>query len=370
MGRDGVGDYSRCLALECVRQGHPCSLLSFQDPFITEPTYLTEDESIAILRLPASLPLAKRVQLGQRFIETCNPDWISLQFVCYGFHPKGILFHMEQAFPDLVRGRKLHIMFHELWIGISLDSSLKERFMGWIQRQSLLRLVRRLNPQVCHSSNTVYTTLLNQHRIPASILPLFGSIPISSKVADSWLFPLLQQQGIQITPETRDQFWIVGFFGSLHLNWPPEPLFTHLQKAAEYAKRRVIFTGLGRIGSGLVLWEHIRATYEGSIQFLHLGEQPTERVSEWMNSLDAGIATIPYALIGKSSSVTAMLEHGLPVICNRDDYQVPFPLPLEDPRVYKVGSDFATHFASYLQRVSPQSRLPDITTHFLADLDL
>jgi hypothetical protein len=51
-----------------------------------------------------------------------------------------------------------------------------------------------------------------------------------------------------------------------------------------------------------------------------------------LRALDLGISANPLALTGKSGSVAAMREHGLPVCIVRDDFrlragQTPFPAP-------------------------------------------
>jgi hypothetical protein len=51
--------------------------------------------------------------------------------------------------------------------------------------------------------------------------------------------------------------------------------------------------------------------------FLEKGELPTDLISSYLQSADFGVATSPLSLIGKSGSVAAMLEHGLPVVVSR-----------------------------------------------------
>jgi hypothetical protein len=102
-----------------------------------------------------------------------------------------------------------------------------------------------------------------------------------------------------------------------------------------------------------------------------LGEQPSTRVSEVLNTVNFGIATSPYGLLGKSATVAAMFEHGLPVIVNREDG----PAAPEDPRdqpdhalVIRLGHDFARRLAS-AKRGEPCRRLPAAAAQFLADLE-
>lgn len=321
-GRDGVGDYTRLLAQECVRQGCECGLISLNDKFSpqrSESSFEVDSSPIFMLRLPSTLTWQERIQEAKEFLSQFQPDWVSLQFVPYGFQEKGIVWGLDQWLRELTQGRKLQIMFHELWIGEHQGASLKDRTIGTVQKYFVLRLVQQLKPQVVHTSNETYVAILKHYGIPAIRLPMFGAIPVTQNRGDSWLFPQLQELGLEIYPENRDQFWLFGFFGALHPIWPPEPLFTYLEQASAQYQRKIALLSIGRLGPGEDLWNTLAKNYSSQFTFLKLGESTPAKISEFFNSIDFGIATSPYALIGKSASVAAMLEHGLAVIVNRDD---------------------------------------------------
>ena len=63
----------------------------------------------------------------------------------------------------------------------------------------------------------------------------------------------------------------------------------------------------------------LRDRYQAEIDFRRLGEQSLENISQFLGSVHFGVATTPLSLIGKSSCTAAMLDHGLPVIVNRND---------------------------------------------------
>ena len=90
-GRDGVGDYTRRLAAECIRQGHECRMVSLRDrgKYGSEMQEC-EGVQIACLRCPASMAGEERIRQAREFLDAFQPDCISLQFVPYAFHPKGI----------------------------------------------------------------------------------------------------------------------------------------------------------------------------------------------------------------------------------------------------------------------------------------
>jgi hypothetical protein len=365
--RDGVGDYTRDLARECKEQGHTCILLALHDRHLTAP-FSEDDEEFPTLRVSPAMNWRARSLCAERFLNQHNPDWVSFQFVCYGFQDRGIVRDFANNSPSLVRHRRAHVMFHELWTG-GPRARLKERLNGTIQKFFILKWCRNVNPRVVHTSNAVYADLLLRHGIPARRLPLFGSIRIGDANADDWVFDRLAKAGLSITAETRASFWLFGIFGTLHPIWPPEPLLTEIKAAANSAKRSIVLISIGRIGSGAELWRQLARNYSPEICFLTLGELPGEVVSSVFNSLDFGIATTPMALLGKSASATAMLEHGLPLIVNRDKSEAPLSRSDEtvSPLVIRLNAQFAANLFM-VRRIPPRSRLAATASQFLNDL--
>src|SRR5207244_3283464 len=95
------------------------------------------------------------------------------------------------------------------------------------------------------------------------------------------------------TEYQRDGLWLFGIFGALHSIWPPEPLLTYLNRAASAAKKKPVIVSIGRMGPGAKIWEQMARDYSGRFTFVRLGEQPMERVSEFLSFIDYGIATSP-----------------------------------------------------------------------------
>jgi hypothetical protein len=92
-------------------------------------------------------------------------------------------------------------------------------------------------------------------------------------------------------------------------------------------------------------------------------------VSSVLNSLDFGIATTPLALLGKSASATAMLEHGLPLIVNRDESSVPLSDSNEavSQLVIRLNNQFSNSLAM-ARRTRPSAGLARTACQFLNDL--
>ena len=111
-GSGGVADYTLLLAHECARLGHDMALLGLCDDrangILEAPT---------LLRLGAGLATRERISTARRWIEAFAPDAVSLQFVCFGFHPRGLCWRAADWLRNILGARPVQIMFHELWIG-------------------------------------------------------------------------------------------------------------------------------------------------------------------------------------------------------------------------------------------------------------
>ncbi len=339
---DGVGDYTTLLAQECARHGHDVTCIALNDPFIKQSV-----ESERLARFSSHTPWRDRAKRARAVLETFAPDWISLQFVCYGFHPRGFSGGVNPFFNKIFAGWPLQVFFHELWLGENCGAPRKERAFGWLQRRGVLAMLRSLAPRLVHTSNEAYVHLLGLRGITARRLPLFGPLPLPDAA-----------------PVRKPGTLTFCLFGTLHPIWPPEPLFSHLRAF----DLRVTFAHAGRIGSGEALWSRMEREYRGAISFRRLGELPPQEIANFFASCDFGIATTPWAIIGKSASVAAMIDAGLPVIVNRDDIQFSgFDAPAPDhPLLLRMEEDLPDQLFT-TAREAPRLRLPEIADQFLAD---
>ena len=317
-GKDGVGDYTRLLAAECTRQGHPSCTLALNDSFVTAGP-LESHGAVPCLRIGQREPWTTRTGRARTFLNAFKPDRISLQLVCYGWNPKGIAHGIGPMLADLIGRTPLQMLLHETWIGVEQGTSLKDRIMGSIQRHYVRRILRTLRPAVVHTTNPAWQALLARNNIKAQLLPLFGLIPIADEPASNWLLDELSEQGVDLTPGNRNSNWAFVLFGSLHPAWPTEPLFSQLRVFGEQTGRRIVIIAAGRMTHGDKLWEAMRTRYTGAFAFCRLGQRSPDQISALFQFADFGIATTPWAIIGKSATVSSMLDHGLPVIVNRDE---------------------------------------------------
>jgi hypothetical protein len=345
-GKDGVGDYTRTLADECSRIGHQPFLLSLNDAWIDTPL-----RGQTLLRLGAKMSWSERVQQARAFVAEVAPQIVSLQFVPYSFHPAGLPFVLPQALRVVIGLVPVQIMFHEIWIGAQIHAPRKSRAIGFCQRKMVQALAKKLNCRTIHTSNLAYVQLLNRYEIAAKHLPLFGSVPI----APQWK---KKEQG------NRDVLRL-GMFGSIHPEWSADnllPLLTDLGKPIELFH-------VGRIGPGETIWRDLRKRYGSVIELFRFGEQPLERISQLLLSANFGVATTPLALIGKSSCVAAMLDHGLPVFVNRNDIHFAgiSEADATSELIIPVDETFPERLRS-ARRQPPKPRLPEITAQFLNDI--
>jgi glycosyltransferase involved in cell wall biosynthesis len=344
-GRDGVGDYTRALAAECTRFGHETFLLSLNDPWLTG----SQTES-AELRLGARMSWPDRVDAARAYLTQNGAEIVSLQFVPYSFHPTGLNFALPQIVRALIGQTRTHCMFHEIWIGSHTGAPLQAKVLGFCQRKTIQAVVKTLTYRTFHTSNIVYAQLLARYGIDAKLLPLFGSVPV-----------------VAMPNETRrtDGPLSLGLFGSVHQEWNPDEMLAALRKLG----RPIRLSHVGRIGPGESVWRDLSGRYQQEIEFCRLGEQSLENISQFLGSVDFGVATTPLSLIGKSSCTAAMLDHGLPVIVNRNDIHfrgIPEVAPISELLI-PFDENFLERLAT-VKRRPPRPRLPLVAAQFLNDL--
>jgi hypothetical protein len=305
-GRDGVGDYTRQLASACVELGHSCLLVSICD-VVDEASQIGDFQLIRrrdILHASAEQQAALQATITQ-----WQPDWHSLQFVCFAFHPKGFvhaLFSFLSVLPD---GASRHIMFHELWIRQAPMMPFKLRILGLLQRLQILRAIKRWKPHQCHTSHALYHAILSENQISSKELPLFGNIPIAPP-ADNGVSTLLSNH----KTATSVRIVIVPF--SQLDRWEVLEAMTRLHALACSAELTLHIVQVGVDRNGESRWAQIKQFCEQwGWECDQLGPQDTTTVSQLMQVADFGMNSAHIQMCQKSGAVLSMLEHGLPVLC-------------------------------------------------------
>jgi len=366
-GRDGVGDYTRRLAGACAERGHRCAILALHDPHTDR--ILDGDGPVPLQRLPASLPWSERIDATERLAAAFAPDWVSWQFVAYGFSPQGLVPAELERLAAGLRPARRHLMWHELWLGLESGAGLRARWQGAWQRRTAHRFLRQLQPDCVQTSNRTYQAALAQRGTAATVLPLFGNVTIApgpggaEPALAAWLGS---------DDASRHAAFVALTFGTLHPQWKPAATADWLVRTARARSRRPALIVAGRAGRQA---DAARAMFvQRGVEVTVLGEQDEATISRLLRHADCGIAGHPWALLGKSGVVAAMREHGLPIVVPRNDWQLRGGLPTsgeaEDPLIAPLAALDATGTRHWLSaRRPPAATLPSIAAQFLHTLD-
>jgi len=296
-GKDGVGDYTRRLCGELVRTGNIVKILSLSDchadSFINE-YQVVEETNIFVYRIPMSTSINQRFLWTQEVINDFQPDWISLQFVPYSFNPKGLPFWLPSFLNKLKGNYHWHIMFHELWLGIDIESSFKHKCIGRLQQLIIEKLVHKTNPYFISTQNKLYQFFLKSHNISADILPICGNIPLTAIKKES------------------NEFTQFVLFGTIHPGAPFKDFVDDLITNSKSFKKPIKFVFIGKNGSELIpfttVLENCNICYEV------LGIQTEKIISQVLIDSDYGISTTPYFQTEKSGVYAAYREHQINTI--------------------------------------------------------
>jgi len=363
-GRDGVGDYTTRLAGEFRSQGHKSWIIAINDRHLQpapgfESNVGAVDRMQMDSRLSSSTGWLQRIRTIQRAVVEYQPDWVSLQYVPYGFHRKGLPFLLPKRLASLGGGFRWHVMFHELWYGDAPGRRCKHSIIYGLQRHIVQGLLRKLHPLV-HTHNELFRGRLHKLGARPAVLPLFGNIPVVESPVEPWgefgFFSESELQGILKC----------GVFGSVHPGSIPGSILSELVEVADQQGKKIIFIHFGGIGGagGLDAWTSVMSNLPASARSVVLGPQSPEKISAILQHIDVGLATTPLSIAGKSGTVVAMHDHGVPVIFGAPDpfHAKQYPAGCFPPT--REGVDRALA----MERPFPRDSVPEVCRQFLADL--
>lgn len=301
-GRDGVGDYTRRLADELIRQGHNAAIIALNDKHIEILEYasqVSDGIEVPILRLPAAMVSKERYAKAKLYIDEFDPAWLSLQFVPFSFQNKGLPWGLGRELSRIGKGRKWQVMLHELWVGMNVEATSKLKLWGYVQRLVLKKILWYLKPEVLHTQTKVYQFQISKLGYVAHFLPLFGNIPVV-------------QTKIEKSCKANNALSLV-IFGAIHAGAPVKEFAMQVKEYSITNNTVVELIFIGRCGVEQTTW--IAAWSEQGLPYKVMGEQTPEKISEILHNSDCGITTTPHLLAEKSGTVAAMFEHFLPIIC-------------------------------------------------------
>lgn len=331
-GKDGVGDYTRRLAGELIRQGHQSSIISINDSFIdSAQEFFQNDEDVKILslRIPSVLSSLKKLNLSRNFIEKFQPTWLSLQYVPFSFNVKGLHFGLSNFLVGLSDNAQWHIMFHEYRVDIKSGLNFKMKIWGFLQMLNVKSIFRKLKPQVIHTHSQVYKKCLALDGISSASLPLFSNLSDYNSATSDY----------DIVKNTKNDFKTI-FFGTIY-SWDHEKLENVLIAIVKHCKENnlipsVIFIGKSHYDKQRIIQKF--KVYDFLIQ--DFGEKSILEIIQNLNCSDIGITTTPLLLAQKSGTIAAMKQFNLPVFSIANEW-APFFHYINTPfdGIYDLGKN-------------------------------
>lgn len=311
-GKDGVGDYTVMLAAQLSRMNQNVSLIALND----KHTILDKEESfdvdgtvLKILRLSKDTAWNRRLASARNWIQAFAPDWISIQYVPFSFNDKGLPFGFAHKLKKLLTNARVHIMFHEIWVGIKKNSPASHSVYKFFQKKIAASLTKKLRPALVNTSNRVYQLELQRVGIESDILPLFSNIPIS-QIDEAFVDGILRQAGISKT--MRHQFEIICVFGSIFPDIKLDAVIEEQVRITGRQEKHLLLVFMGRTNNDEVA--RLKQQFEKLITVLNLGELSAQKVSSMLQVADKAISITPKEFIGKSGVYAVLKRHNLPVL--------------------------------------------------------
>jgi len=231
-----------------------------------------------------------------------DADLYSFQFAPYAYANNGMPKTILNFLAKELCSKRVHLNFHEIWVGAYPRANLKERGIGWLQKMLILGFINKCKPVWITSSNAAALDRLKLAGVPAISLYLFGNIPYSPNSKAT----------------TKGQMLKVAFFGTPYADFPYDILGEFFSTLSNISgkKLEIILIGRQREDAGS---NHLYSICKKN-DFLieRTDELSTNLISEQLQKCLLGVCTTPYDVIGKSGATAAMLEHGLPVLAYDD----------------------------------------------------
>lgn len=338
-GRDGVGDYARLLGKALAERGNQVMLLSIYDYYQTTALkFIEERGGIKIIRISSKGNLNKRCSLAKKELEAFNPKWVSLQYVPYSFHKKGMELRLPQFFASLRGNYQWHLMIHEPWVvGRSFFS--KNRIIEWVQKNILRLLVKKLDPSMIHTSNPHYQHILQEGGVKSALLHIPSNIPFEEGPS----YSIDQEfQDLGLGEESREEWIVLGTFGCLRPGVAYLKLLQKVTESPEAAGKNIALLSIGKTGPhASSVFNDLKNAF-GKVVLIHeFGFRTTSEISRFFRLLDYGVASVPGHLLGKSGSYAAMRIHRLKIL-------------VPEPGTQKETEYFNEKCSSFLQKLADE----------------
>ncbi len=310
-GKDAVGDYTVEIARRLQAQGWSVTIIALADRDV-DATTEGERGGCRTLRFPKASAWTTRWAQLEEAVGGIHPDWISLQWVAFGYQDKGLPLSFGARLRQIAGAIPLHVMCHEIWVCADGAGSLKSRLYSCLQREVHRRCFKALAPACLHTHALPYAQALKRIGQPAKILPLGSNVHAQS---GDVVCCASSELG---SASNGDLIFIV--FGNTPPEWNAMFAVQMLGQECQRLGRQGILYFAGKGGpEGSALAELVAHGEKTGIRVENLGFLERESILAYMDSAHAGLATVPFALWQKSSAVAAMRTSGLPVLFSRFD---------------------------------------------------
>jgi hypothetical protein len=355
-GKDGVGDYVRRMADGCQALGCVVTMLALNDHHVSALT-IHDANRYRVVRVPNQFPAAGRKQRLSEIVTAAKPEVISLQYSPFAYDHWGIAAGLAGLAPVLPPSIARHILLHELWLE-HRDGGWRAQLRGRLQRIALRRTLRAWQPAVVQTTNDAYQLRLARLGVNARKLALPSNVPVCKPGNSSWF-----EQEVELPGESNSR-WVFGIFGTIHPEWDGASALQRLIEVAEKNNRTTLFLSIGRSESHFRRWQEWQQRFGEKVVWSPLGERPLSQISEFLQKIDFGLSTNPLALTGKSGSVAAMLEHGLPVIVFRLEGERRLPSIHRAEQIIPADETLNERI-SRARKLPPEDRLLPVAREFL-----
>lgn len=238
----------------------------------------------------------------EEVIDLPTADLYSIQFAPYAFANNGMPKTILNFLARKLQNKRVHLNFHEIWVGAYPRASWKEKVLGWLQKKLILGFVNKCKPACITSSNAAAIDRLKHAGVHAMFLYLFGNIPFSTT---SKVFPCTDRLK-------------VAFFGTPYADFPYHKLGNFLSTLSKTSGKKLEIILIGRQREDAGAGHLYSMSKKNKFLIERTGELSTDLISEQLQKCSLCVCTTPFDVIGKSSATAAMLEHGIPTLAYDD----------------------------------------------------
>lgn len=301
-GRNGVGDYSRRLAGELIRNGHEAYLVGINENTLTKPNDESQDDEgtpIRAYRWPDNQSWKQRFASLEELLGQTSPTHLSVQFVLYAFDRHGLPYRYTQHFKKLQTSAKLHYMVHELWQR-SAGMGVKQQIISFLQSRIAQKFLSGPTPVTIHTSLPRMQKTLAQMQQPSRLLPIFSNIN-----------PLDLATHHEADVGKEDTTLHAAFFSQFTIH-PAVVKFIeafHHDCCARGKALSLTFIG-GNAEKAQGSIQTLRMSLGDTVPMAHTGKLSPQDLSRKLHQVDFGISPVPRHVIGKSGTAAAFIAHG------------------------------------------------------------